>query len=106
MPPPGRGRGGKFNKAKRGGGKSFSRDLQPIDKDGAQVGMWRDPEQDPEESSEEESSEEESDEDEVAGSSATAVTSDANLTREQRKEQTRKKKQAALAKKNQKTAEV
>ncbi len=36
----GRGRGGKFNKVKRGGGKKFSRDLQPLNADGEVVGMW------------------------------------------------------------------
>lgn len=35
-----RGRGGKFNKIKRGGGKKFSRDLQPLNADGEVVGMW------------------------------------------------------------------
>lgn len=35
-----RGRGGKFNKIKRGGGKKFSRDLQPINADGEVMGMW------------------------------------------------------------------
>jgi hypothetical protein len=35
-----RGRGGKFNKVKRGGGKKFSRDLQPLNADGEVVGMW------------------------------------------------------------------
>ena len=36
----GRGRGGKFNKVKRGGGKKFSRDLQPLNAEGEVVGMW------------------------------------------------------------------
>jgi hypothetical protein len=36
----GRGRGGKFNKVRRGGGKKFSRDLQPLNADGEVVGMW------------------------------------------------------------------
>lgn len=35
-----RGRGGKFSKPKRGGGKHFSRDLQPLNADGEVVGMW------------------------------------------------------------------
>lgn len=36
-----RGRGGKFSKPTRGGGKHFSRDVQPLDKDGNPLGMWR-----------------------------------------------------------------
>lgn len=35
-----RGRGGKFNKHKRGGGKHYSRDLQPLNADGEIMGMW------------------------------------------------------------------
>ncbi|RMD39282.1 hypothetical protein DV735_g5846, partial [Chaetothyriales sp. CBS 134920] len=105
-----RGRGGKFNKAKRGeaGGKHFSRDLQPLDKDGTPLGMWRDPAdeiKEDDESSEEESSEESSD-DEDDGPSATGGAGGQELTREQRKEQARLKKQAAIAKKSRKVAEV
>jgi len=42
MPPAGRGRGGKFNKPGRGGGKKFSKNLTPLDADGNPVGMWGD----------------------------------------------------------------
>lgn len=100
MPP--RGRGGKFSKPSRGGGKHFSRNLQPLDKDGNPLGMWRDP-KDPVESSEEEeeSSEEESEEEDGP---STTIAGEENLTREQRKELARKRKQAAIAKKNQKVA--
>ena len=99
MPP--RGRGGKFNKPGRGGGKKFSRDLQPLDKDGAQVSMWREPGEQPESSDEEEDSSEEDDEEsseEETGPSST------ELTREQRKELAKKKKADAIAKKNAKVA--
>lgn len=103
MPP--RGRGGKFSKPTRGGGKHFSRDLQPLDKDGNALGMWRDPAEKKDETSseeEEESSEEESSEDDDAPSSSAAATGE--LSREQRKEIARKKKQDAIAKKNKKVA--
>ncbi|KPI44489.1 28 kDa heat- and acid-stable phosphoprotein [Cyphellophora attinorum] len=100
----GRGRGGKFNKAKRGGGKHFSRDLQPLDKEGNPLGMWRDPKDKIVEESSDEESSEESSEDE--GPSTSSAAAGQELTREQRKEQARLKKQAAIAKKNKKVAEV
>lgn len=101
MPP--RGRGGKFSKPTRGGGKHFSRDLQPLDKDGNPLGMWRDPAEKAESSSEEEesSSEEESSEDDAGPSTAAGAT---ELTREQRKELAKKKKAAAIARKQKKVA--
>ncbi|RMZ85424.1 hypothetical protein DV737_g796, partial [Chaetothyriales sp. CBS 132003] len=102
-----RGRGGKFNKAKRGGGKHFSRDLQPLDKDGTPLGMWRDPTdktKEEDESSEEESSEEESDDGDLGPSAKGGAGQE--LSREQRKEQARLKKQAAIAKKSKKVAEA
>lgn len=103
-----RGRGGKFSKPSRGGGKHFSRDLQPLDKEGNPLGMWRDPADKKEESSseeEDESSEEESDEEEDAPSGSAAVAAQ-ELSREQRRELARKKKAAAIAKKNKKVAAV
>ncbi|KAJ5463577.1 hypothetical protein N7475_008521 [Penicillium sp. IBT 31633x] len=97
-----RGRGGKFSKPSRGGGKHFSRDLQPLDKDGNQMGLWREPEEqikssgDEESSSEEESSEESSeDESKPIESSATAG------TREERRAAAKAKKAAALKKRGQ-----
>lgn len=101
MPP--RGRGGKFSKPSRGGGKHFSRDLQPLDKEGNPIGMWRDPAEKIESSSEEDdsSSEEESEDD--AGPSTTPA---AELTREQRKELAKKKKAAAIARKQKKVLRV
>ena len=115
----GRGRGGKFNKVKRGGGKKFSRDLQPLNADGEVVGMWgvstyctlsiqsssntelqEQPDKVDEESSdEEESSEEESDEE-------GGKPEQEELTREQRRELAKKRKAAAIAKKSQKTPEA
>ncbi|KAJ4321871.1 hypothetical protein N0V94_002705 [Neodidymelliopsis sp. IMI 364377] len=96
-----RGRGGKFNKIKRGGGKKFSRDLQPLNADGEVVGMWGEqPEKVDEESSEEESSEEESSEDEDG------KPKQEELTREQRRDAAKARKQAAIAKKSQKVPEA
>jgi hypothetical protein len=112
----GRGRGGKFNKVKRGGGKKFSRDLQPLNADGEVVGMWgvsvptglpqsrsnvsqEQPGKVTEESSEEESSEEES-------SDEDGKPAQEDMTREQRRELAKKRKAAAIAKKTGKAPEV
>ncbi|KAJ5819697.1 hypothetical protein N7474_005288 [Penicillium riverlandense] len=119
-----RGRGGKFSKPTRGGksrvqplrkkdprtdsrqtgGKHFSRNLQPVDKDGNVVGMWREPqdvvpqssdeESSSEESEEEESGEGEGSEDEDAGPSSAAG---ASMTREERRAAAKAKKQEAIA---------
>jgi len=98
MPP--RGRGGKFSKPSRGGGKHYSRNLQPLDQDGNPVGMWRDPE-DVASSEEEEESEEESSDDEP-GPSTTSLGQE--MTRDQRKAAMKAEKDAALAKKRQTAA--
>ncbi|CAD0039726.1 unnamed protein product, partial [Aureobasidium pullulans] len=87
------GRGGKFMKPKRGGGKHFSRDLRPIDAEGAEKSMWAS-DSDKSSSEEEESSEEESSEDE-----APKATNDQEMTREQRREAAKARKAAAIAKK-------
>ncbi|KAJ5772072.1 hypothetical protein N7520_002601 [Penicillium odoratum] len=100
-------RGGKF-KPSRGGGKHFSRDLQPLDKDGNAVGLWREPADEvPSSGDEESSSEESSDESDAegAGPSTTTVNS-AELTREERRNQAKAKKQAALARRNKTAAQV
>jgi hypothetical protein len=112
----GRGRGGKFNKVKRGGGKKFSRDLQPLNADGEQVGMWgvsdawtphptktnhnmqEQAGKVEEESEEDDSSEEESSDDDDKPEQS-------EMTREQRRDAAKARKQAAIAKKNQKVAE-
>lgn len=92
-----RGRGGKFKKYTRGGGKHFSRDLKPLDADGNEISMWsadakKKDGSDDDSSSEEDSSEEESS-DEEAGPSAAA----AELSREDRKKEKKARKEAALA---------
>ncbi|GIJ87211.1 hypothetical protein Asppvi_006117 [Aspergillus pseudoviridinutans] len=107
MAPRGR---GKFSKPSRGGGKRFSRDVQPVDKDGNPVGLWREPGDDIPSSGEEDISEEDSgseeessDEDNaqagpssVAGSSAAP----AAMTREERRAAAKAKKLAAIARRN------
>ncbi|KAF4337543.1 heat-and acid-stable phospho [Fusarium beomiforme] len=112
--PPGggsRGRGGKFRKPARGGGKKFSRDIRPLDADGNEVSMWavdpnkKDGDSDEEESSEEESSEEEED----SGDESDAGPSQAQTqeqSREARKAEKKARKEAAIARQKAKTVEV
>ncbi|KAK0725314.1 casein kinase substrate phosphoprotein PP28-domain-containing protein [Lasiosphaeris hirsuta] len=102
-----RGRGGKFKKPVRGGGKHYSRDLRPLDADGNEVSMWSvgankkkgaiaedSDEEESEESSEEESEESESDD---AGPAGTQSAAAAELSREERKKEKKARKEAALA---------
>ncbi|KAK3346688.1 casein kinase substrate phosphoprotein PP28-domain-containing protein [Lasiosphaeria hispida] len=103
-----RGRGGKFKKPVRGGGKHYSRDLRPLDADGNEVSMWSVgankkkgaaedlDEEESEESSEEEEEEEESDSDE-AGPAGKQSAAAAELSREERKKEKKARKEAALA---------
>ncbi|KAH8174846.1 casein kinase substrate phosphoprotein PP28 domain-containing protein [Sarocladium implicatum] len=102
-----RGRGGKFKKYTRGGGKHFSRDLQPVDSDGNQISMWaKDGQKNGgDESSEEESSEEDSDEDSDEGAGPSKEEDEA-ATREARKQQKKARKEAAIKKAQAKTVEV
>ncbi|KAJ6783991.1 hypothetical protein PWT90_06902 [Aphanocladium album] len=88
-----RGRGGKFKKYTRGGGRHFSRDLQPADAEGNKVSMWSADAQHSGEEDEDESSEEESSDDDN-GNAAPA----AEASREDRKAQKKAKKLAAIAK--------
>jgi len=96
-----RGRGGKFKKYTRGGGKHFSRDLRPLDADGNEIDMWSadakkkgSSDEDSEEDSEEEESEEEDSDD--AGPS-TQSQSAAELSREERRKEKKARKDAAIA---------
>ncbi|KAB8292899.1 hypothetical protein EYC80_007264 [Monilinia laxa] len=93
-PAAGRGRGGKFKKFTRGGGKHFSRDLRPLDANGNEI---REKNADDSSSEEEEESEEESSEEEEEKP---------EMTREQRRAAAKAKKEAAIKKKNQKVAQV
>ncbi|KAF4637943.1 hypothetical protein G7Y89_g153 [Cudoniella acicularis] len=85
----GRGRGGKFKKFTRGGGKHFSKNLRPLDADGNEV-QERNPDASSSEE-EEDSSEEESSEEEASNKPA--------MTREERRAAAKAKKEAAIAKK-------
>ncbi|KAI4859511.1 hypothetical protein F4820DRAFT_159734 [Hypoxylon rubiginosum] len=97
-----RGRGGKFRKFTRGGGKHFSRDLRPLDADGNEISMWNaNAEKKSDDDDEEDSSEESSEEDSDAGPSQQT----GELTRDERKQAKKAQKEAAIAKKN-KTVQV
>ncbi|CAK7266726.1 hypothetical protein SEPCBS57363_002235 [Sporothrix epigloea] len=90
-----RGRGGKFRKFTRGGGKQFSRDLRPLDADGNEIGMWGENGQqkgsnDDSEESEDSESEEESDDNGQSGAAGAA-------SREARKKEKKARKEAAIA---------
>ncbi|RFU36218.1 hypothetical protein B7463_g144, partial [Scytalidium lignicola] len=92
----GRGRGGKFKKFTRGGGKHFSRNLRPLDEFGNEI-VERDPDASSEEESEEDSSEESSEEENAVEKAA--------MTREERRAAAKAKKEAAIAKKTGKVAQ-
>lgn len=106
-----RGRGGKFKKYTRGGGKHFSRDIRPTDADGNEVSMWSvdskkedddDDDDDSDEDSESEEDSEEEDSEEDGPSQAQAQ----EASREDRKAQKKARKEAAIAKQSAKTVEV
>ncbi|KAI0010696.1 hypothetical protein F4779DRAFT_576525 [Xylariaceae sp. FL0662B] len=93
-----RGRGGKFKKFTRGGGKHFSRDLRPLDADGNEISMWSmDAQEEGEEGSEEEESEEDSSSEDSDAGPSNAQKGD--VSREDRKQAKKAKKEAAAAKK-------
>lgn len=98
-----RGRGGKFSKPTRGGGKHFSRDLQPLDKEGNPIGMWREGNKKDETSSEEEEESSEEEESDSAGE-GTSKPAGGEMTREQRRQAAKEKKQRAIERKNRKAA--
>ncbi|KAF2087195.1 hypothetical protein K490DRAFT_66059 [Saccharata proteae CBS 121410] len=90
-----RGRAGKFTKPKRGGGKHFSRNLQPLNDEGEVMGMWGEPrDKKDESSSEEDSSEGEEDDssDEEGGQGDKP-----DMTREERRAAAKARKEAAIA---------
>ncbi|PSR97737.1 casein kinase substrate phospho protein PP28-domain-containing protein [Coniella lustricola] len=94
-----RARAGKFNKAKRGGGKHFSRDLRPLDADGNEISMWSEDAKknasDSGSESDDEEDSEESSEDE-AGPSRGPVQEE--MSREDRRKEKKARKEAAIAK--------
>ncbi|KAI2634433.1 hypothetical protein GGS21DRAFT_517771 [Xylaria nigripes] len=96
-----RGRGGKFKKFTRGGGKHFSRDLRPLDAEGYEVSIWsedaqqKEGDEEDEEDEDEDSEEDSDDDDDDAGLSQPQE----ELTREERKAVKKAQKDAAVAKK-------
>ncbi|KAL7620080.1 hypothetical protein AAE478_010630 [Parahypoxylon ruwenzoriense] len=92
-----RGRGGKFKKFTRGGGKHYSRDLRPLDAEGNEISMWSEDAQRADDGSEEEGSEEDDSEEE--DSDAGPSQQKPEVTREERKQVKKAQKEAAIAKK-------
>ncbi|EPE05251.1 casein kinase substrate phosphoprotein pp28 [Ophiostoma piceae UAMH 11346] len=91
-----RGRGGKFRKFTRGGGKHFSRDLRPVDADGNEISMWAEGAKGS--GSEEEEEEEESEEESEEEDAAPAPTGLPGVeSREDRKKEKKARKEAAIA---------
>ncbi|KAG5913139.1 hypothetical protein E4U42_001422 [Claviceps africana] len=99
-----RGRAGKFNKPSRGGGKKFSRELQPVDADGNQISMWATDAAADRSDEEEQDSEEDSEEDNDDQNASKAPAEAEN--REDRKALKKARKEAALAKQQSRTVEV
>ncbi|CAK7240879.1 MAG: hypothetical protein STHCBS139747_002332 [Sporothrix thermara] len=94
-----RGRGGKFRKFTRGGGKHFSRDLRPLDADGNEISMWgeNDQKKDSDDDSSEEDSSEESEEEDDSDGNGKGVAAVAAASREDRKKEKKARKEAAIA---------
>ncbi|KAE8144378.1 casein kinase substrate phospho protein PP28-domain-containing protein [Aspergillus avenaceus] len=100
MAPRGR---GKFFKPSRGGGKHYSRDVQPTDKHGNPVGLWREPDDGSVSSSqeEEESGSEEESSGEESAKAESGSKAESEMTREERRAAAKARKQAAIAKRGQ-----
>ncbi|KAK2609762.1 hypothetical protein N8I77_003248 [Diaporthe amygdali] len=90
-----RGRGGKFKKPTRGGGKHFSRDLRPLDADGNEISMWSTDAVKKDESGSDESDEESEEESDDEGGPSNAAAQE--LSREDRKKEKKARKDAAIA---------
>lgn len=94
-----RGRGGKFRKFTRGGGKHFSRDLRPLDADGNEISMWsKDARKKDDDSDEEEDSDESEEESEEDSEDSDAPKASGALSREEKKAEKKAKKDAAIRK--------
>ncbi|KAL2108747.1 hypothetical protein VUR80DRAFT_3402 [Thermomyces stellatus] len=104
-----RGRGGKFRKFTRGGGKHFSRDLRPVDADGNEISMWSEDAQRQIRSSGVSESGSASESEEESGSESEregGATATAALSREDRKKEKKARKEAAIARKKAQAVEV
>ncbi|KJZ72414.1 hypothetical protein HIM_08217 [Hirsutella minnesotensis 3608] len=97
-------RGGKFNKPTRGGGKHYSRGLQPVDADGNQVSMWSADSQ--QLSGQDEDSDASSSEEEKSDDAGAEKPSAADENRDDRKALKKARKEAAIAKQKARTVEV
>ncbi|KAF3806143.1 hypothetical protein GCG54_00004469 [Colletotrichum gloeosporioides] len=97
-----RGRGGKFRKFTRGGGKHFSRDLRPLDADGNEISMWSADTKKDDSGSDEDDSEEDSEEE----SDSDDAKPQAEQSRADRKAAAKARKEAAIAKKKGQAVEV
>ncbi|TDZ25004.1 28 kDa heat- and acid-stable phosphoprotein [Colletotrichum sidae] len=95
-----RGRGGKFRKFTRGGGKHFSRNLRPLDADGNEVDMWS------ADAKKEESGSDDSEEDSEEESDSGDAQPQAEQSRADRKAAAKARKDAAIAKRKAQTVEV
>ncbi|KAM4057949.1 casein kinase substrate phosphoprotein PP28 domain-containing protein [Hirsutella rhossiliensis] len=98
-------RAGKYNKPTRGGGKHFSRSLQPVDKDGNLVSIWSKDSQAQSDEDDESSSEEEEENGAVNDAAGSANPPVPANDREARKAQKKARQKAALAKQNGHTVE-
>ncbi|KAL2268476.1 hypothetical protein VTJ83DRAFT_3322 [Remersonia thermophila] len=100
-----RGRGGKFKKPTRGGGKHYSRDLRPVDADGNEISMWSIDAQhqramdDSSDEGSSDGSESGSDDDARGGPSSIIIPppEQTELSREERRQQKKARKEAAIA---------
>ncbi|PNY24400.1 Uncharacterized protein TCAP_05666 [Tolypocladium capitatum] len=97
-------RGGKFNKPTRGGGKHYSRSLQPVDAEGNHISMWSADSKNRSDDEDEDSSEESSEEEGGGDADASKPVADAN--REDRKALKKARKDAAIARQKTRTVEV
>ncbi|PFH57226.1 hypothetical protein XA68_15345 [Ophiocordyceps unilateralis] len=101
-------RAGKFNKPTRGGGKHYSRSLQPVDADGNQVSMWTAGSQDRSDQDEDQDSDSEnsSDEQENENGAGPSQPTAADNNRDDRKALKKARKEAAIAKQKTRQVEV
>lgn len=100
-------RAGKYNKPTRGGGKHYSRSLQPVDADGNQVSMWSAGSQGRSDEDENDSdSDDSSDEHEGENGAGSAQPTAADNNRDDRKALKKARKEAAIAKQKARHVEV
>ncbi|PHH81263.1 hypothetical protein CDD82_1163 [Ophiocordyceps australis] len=101
-------RAGKYNKPTRGGGKHYSRSLQPVDSDGNLISIWSANSQHGSEGSQDPDEDESSsdDQDNSGAGPSSAVITGTTENREDRKALKKARKDAALAKQRAQAVEV